>query len=193
MRRSVLAAAALAGLLGLVLAAQGLWMPLKAALAQVLLERAFARLLAGEGDVKPWPWADFQPAARLSAPGLGDRAVVLRGASGQALAFGPGHLAGTPEPGEPGLAVYAGHRDTHFAFIGALRPGDELVVERPGGTFRFRTTATEVVRWDAPGLSAQEPGRGLVLASCWPLDSMVPGPWRYLVRAELVEAARAGL
>ncbi|WP_163583610.1 sortase domain-bontaining protein, partial [Klebsiella pneumoniae] len=65
-----------------------------------------------------------EPVARLSF--LGHGSIALRGGSGQALAFGPGHLDGTPEPGEPGTAVYAAHRDTHFAGLGGLRPGDAV-------------------------------------------------------------------
>ena len=39
------------------------------------------------------------------------------------MAFGPGHLSGTPLPGEAGNAVVSGHRDTHFAFLRGLREG----------------------------------------------------------------------
>jgi sortase A len=40
---------------GSVLVASALYIPAKAALAQVLLERAWARTQAGESDVRPWP------------------------------------------------------------------------------------------------------------------------------------------
>src|SRR5205823_4776424 len=36
----------------------GIWIYAKAQLAQFLLERAWARTLHGERDVKPWNWAD---------------------------------------------------------------------------------------------------------------------------------------
>lgn len=98
---------------GLGLAVEAAWIPLKAAVAQALLERAFARTLAEGRPVRPWPSADTEPVARLSLAGRSF--VVLRGGSGQALAFGPGHLDGTPEPGKPGTAVFAAHRDTQFA------------------------------------------------------------------------------
>ncbi len=113
------ALAALLALAGLALAAQAAWMPVKAALAQVLLERAFARALADGRPARPWPWADTEPVARLTLAGRSF--VVLRGGSGQALAFGPGHLDGTPEAGEPGTAVIAAHRDTQFAVLGQPR------------------------------------------------------------------------
>lgn len=114
--------AALLTVAGLGLAAQAAWMPVKALLAQALLERAFARTLAEGRPARPWPWADTEPAARLSLAGRSF--VVLRGGSGEALAFGPGQLDGTPEAGEAGTAVIAAHRDTQFAVLGRLAPGD---------------------------------------------------------------------
>jgi sortase A len=167
-----------------VLVGQGIWIPLKARLAQVLLERAFAASLASGRPVKPWSWADTWPVARIDVPRLGASAVVLAGSSGQALAFGPAHVEGTPEPGEQGIAVYSGHRDTHFSFAGAMRRGDEIVVTRRDGVVaRFRVTASEVVRWDQSGIEPAKGGPGLVLATCWPLHARTNGPLRYLVHA----------
>jgi len=172
-------------LVGLALLAQAAWIPAKAALAQVLLERAFARTLKEGASVRPWPWADTVPVARISFPDLGERFVALAGSSGQALAFGPGHVEGTPEAGEPGIAVYAAHRDTQFRSLGRLRPGDPVTVQRRDGrTVRFRVTGSRVVRWDASGLDPDAPGRRLALATCWPLDGLTQGPERLLVEAE---------
>jgi sortase A len=178
--------AAVLGLAGLWLAGSGLYIHAKAALAQILLNRAFAAEVASGAVVKPWSWADTWPVARIEVPRLAASAIVLAGGSGQALAFGPGHLERTPEAGEPGIAVYAAHRDTHFAFLGRIEPGDEIVVTRRDGTVvRFSVTHTEVVRWDASGIDPAAPGRRLALVTCWPLDSVLPGPLRYVVYADL--------
>ncbi len=180
-----LAPAALAVVLGLALCAQGFWIPAKAALAQVLLARAFDQSVATGRPVKPWPWADTWPVARVSFPRLGRAVIVLDGASGQALAFGPGHVAGTPDAGDRGVAVYAAHRDTHFALLGELQPGDEIAVERiDGRKASFRVTGAQVVRWDASGVDPHAPGHALALATCWPLDAKAHGPMRYLVWAK---------
>ena len=176
--------AAVLCLTGLALLSQAVWIPVKAALAQALLERAFARTLADGVPVRPWPWADTVPVARVSFPTLGETYIALAGSSGHALAFGPGHVEGTPEAGEPGIAVYAAHRDTQFRSLGRLRPGDAVTVQRRDGrTVRFRVTGARVVRWDASGLDPDAPGRRLVLATCWPLDGLTPGPERLLVEA----------
>ena len=92
---------------GAVLVGQAIWIHAKAVLAQVLLERAFAATLATGHDVKPWSWADTWPVARVVGPAAHRSAIVLAGASGQALAFGPGHVERTPEAGEPGTAIYS--------------------------------------------------------------------------------------
>jgi sortase A len=183
-----LAIAAILALAGVVLCGQGLWVHAKAILAQVLLERAFAQTLATGLDAKPWPWADTWPVARIDMPRLGKSAIVLRGSSGQALAFGPGQLERTPPAGELGTAIFAAHRDTHFDFLADVVSGDEIRVTRRDGTIvRFRVTGTEVVRWDASGIDPLAPGRRLVLATCWPRGAKFAGPLRYLVHADLIE------
>src|SRR5262249_38634332 len=148
--RSPTPAAPLLCLTGLVLFGQGVWIHAKALLAQVLLERAFAASLAGGGPVKPWSWADTWPVARIEVPRLHRSEIALAGSSGQALAFGPGHVERTPEAGEPGTAVYAAHRDTSFAFLRQVRGGHEIRVTRQDGrTYRFQVTRTSLVRCDA--------------------------------------------
>ena len=177
---------------GLVLLAQGLYIHAKAMLAQVLLERAFAQALATGTPVKPWSWADTWPVARVAVPRLGKSAIVLSGASGQALAFGPGQLERTPEIGEEGTAIYSAHRDTHFAFLADVRVGDSIeVTRRDGRRFRFRVTGASVVRFDRSGIDPYASGRRLVLSTCWPLNARTQGPLRYVVHAEMVEDTAA--
>ncbi len=180
--------AAVTLLLGVILAGQGIWIHAKAALAQLLLERAFAATVATGQPVKPWSWADTWPVARITVPRLAAGAIVLAGSSGQALAFGPGHVETTPDAGETGTAVYAAHRDTHFAFLGEVRIGDQIRVTRQDGAeFRYRVTGTSVVPWNASGIDPLASGHHLVLATCWPLNAVMSGPMRYLVQAEMEE------
>jgi sortase A len=174
-------------LAGLVLLGQGAYIHAKALLAQVLLERAFAETIAGGRDVKPWSWADTWPVARIEVPRLHASVIVLAGSSGQALAFGPGHVELTPDAGERGVAVYSAHRDTHFRFLKDVVTGDEIAVTRGDGrTFRYRADRTSVVRFDASGIDPLGDGYELVLSTCWPFDAVTPGPERYLVHATLI-------
>lgn len=115
-------------------------------------------------------------------------AIALNGASGQALAFGPGHLQNTPQAGERGTAVYAAHRDTHFAFLKDIEKGDLIVITRDDGkTFTYRATRMTVARWDEAQIDVNATGSHLVLATCYPFNAVTQGPLRYLVYAELAE------
>ena len=69
--------------------AHALWIPIKAELAQYLLERSWRETLAGDTDARPWPWADTRAIGVLEVPRLGLREIVLEGSSGRNLAFGP--------------------------------------------------------------------------------------------------------
>ena len=171
-------------LIGVWHAGHAVWIHAKAQLAQVLLHRAWARTLDGERDVKPWPWADTWPVARLRVPALGVDLIVLDGVSGRTLAFGPGHASGSPRPGMAGTAIISGHRDTHFRFLAALTPGDEIVVEMPNRRpARFRVTETAVVDSRVAVIRAAD-GPALALLTCYPFDALrAGGPLRWVVTA----------
>jgi sortase A len=161
---------------------EGAWIHAKAALAQVLIKRAWA---SGE-PTRPWPWADTVPVARLSVPALGVDEIVLAGDSGRTLAFGPGHMDGTAMPGEPGLGVISGHRDTHFAFLQKVEPGQAIVLtDAAGMAHRYRVIETHVVDAKRVGLEAGGETPRLALVTCYPFDAVSPGgPLRYVVFAE---------
>jgi len=167
---------------------QGAYIHVKAFLAQILLDRSFAESLSSGTPVKPWSWADTWPVARIAVPRLGASAIVLAGVSGQALAFGPGHVPQTPEAGEPGTAVYAAHRDTHFAFLRNIASGDLIEVTRADGQIHhFRVVRTSIANWYASAVDPAAQGRQLVLATCWPFEVRTPGPMRFLVHAEALD------
>lgn len=159
------------------------YMPAKAALSQILLKRAWAQAQSGD-EARPWPWADALAIAEIRAPRLGKRQIVLSQSSGEAMAFGPGHMAATPLPGEPGVSIIAAHRDTHFRFLRNLQIGDEIEVARAAGAATFRVTDLKVVRWDRSGIDPTAPGRKLALVTCFPFDAAMRGPLRYVVIAD---------
>jgi sortase A len=183
---------ALVGLLGFALWQIGGagWIHAKATVAQFLLERSWESRRAGTGPNKalPWPWADTVPVARLRVPGRDIEQIVLAGASGRTLAFGPGHLSGTADPGTRGHSILSGHRDTHFVFLQDLRPGDLLEIERTDGqSVLYRVSGHEIV--DArTARFAEAPDRTVMsLVTCYPFDATDPnGPLRYVVFAEAV-------
>jgi sortase A len=179
----------LLAVIGAALFGHGAYVHAKAWLAQALLERAFAATIASGHPVKPWAWADTTPVARITVKRIHASAIALAGSSGQALAFGPGHVELTAEPGERGVTVYAAHRDTHFRFLREVKIGDEIeVTRRDGSVFRYRADAARVVRFDASGIDPATSGQELVLSTCWPFGAVTPGPERYVLHATLTGA-----
>jgi len=164
---------------------RGAWIQAKAWLAQELIAHAWSRTLKGEQQVKPWPWADTWPVARLSAPAMGIERYVLAGADGSAMAFGPGHLSGTPVPGETGNSVIGGHRDTHLAFLRHLKPGDALEIERADGRrIGYLVRDANVLDRRDVWVAKQEGPDRLTLVTCFPFDALrAGGPQRYVVFA----------
>lgn len=179
---------ALAGLSWLVAAAALLYagyIPAKAWLAQRLLESAWQRQVDGQGPVPPWPWADTRPVLRLRQPRLAIDQIVLSGTSGRVLAFGPGHVVSSAGPYEPGNLVISGHRDTHFRWLEALRPGDELAIERVDGVVRRYRVSRLAVHHSSEGeLLDPLAGDQLRLITCYPFDAVQAGtPYRFVVTA----------
>lgn len=173
-------------LCGAALVVDGLWIPLKAALAQTLLERAWHSTRATPGPpARPWPWADTWPVARLRLPAAHEPLIVLAGASGRNLAFAPAWLDGTAAPGDDGVSVIAAHRDTHFRVLEHLEIGDKLTVERRDGRSRaYEVVALDVVDATKTRLSLDAPDPVLALVTCYPFDALTAGgPLRYVVTA----------
>ncbi len=184
-RKSLLVTAAVLASLGTASFGQGAWIVAKAELAQVLLERAWQTTRDGGAQVRPWSWADTWPVARLQAPNQGAEMIVLAGSSGAVMAFGPGHLDGSAQPGEAGNVVISGHRDTHFAFLRDIESGDEIRLETPNGVeHSYRVESARVVdEWDASAMAPTD-GDVLTLVTCYPFEALAPGgPLRYVVRA----------
>ena len=180
--------AAIAFIYGLGQVGHGLYIKAKAHVAQVLLDRAFERSRSLKTTVKPWPWADTWPVARLSVPRLGESSIVMAGATGEAMAFGPGHMHVSARLGASGTAIVAAHRDTHFAYLGNVELGDLIDVATADGVrASYRVTDLRVVRWDQSGLEVATAGSRLALVTCWPFNALVRGPLRYVVEAERIE------
>ena len=174
--------------------AEGLWIPAKAWLAQQLIAKAWNESMATRGPVPPWPWADTNPVARLVVPALGVDQIVLAHATGRTLAFGPGHLDGSPAPGAAGLPVVSGHRDTHFRFLADVAPGTALRVQRADGAW-VEYVIREIQIVDERTARLPLVGNGppqLALTTCYPFDAVTPGgPLRLVALAEEVPTAAA--
>jgi sortase A len=170
---------------------RGSWIYVKARVAQVLLRSAWQRTLAGAKNVRPWPWADTSPVARISFGRSQEEMIVLAGASGRTLTWAPGHLDGTAMPGEGGNCVISAHRDTHFSVLRDLVPGDRVRVERADGrAFLYSVEGSQVVSERDTWVAGPRGVATLTLVTCYPFDAIVAGgPQRYVVTARLVGGA----
>lgn len=171
-------------LLGAACLVRGSWIFTKAAVAQLLLRRAWSATRAGDEQARPWPWADTWPVARLLSPARHVDLVVLEGATGASTAFGPGHILGTPLPGASGNVALAAHRDTHFRFLRDVTRGEALFIELPDGRVQRYAVQSASIVDERDTRLLQTPGNWLTLVTCYPFDAAVPGgPLRYVVRA----------
>lgn len=190
LNRALLGLAALTLVLGLWQLGGAAAIHAKAWLAQRLLDRAWAATVAGGQAVKPWPWADTWPVARLRVPGEDVDLYVLAGASGRTLAFGPAVVGGTE-----GLRhrILSGHRDTHFGFLRDLGANSRIELQDASGAWHaYEVTGRQVIDVRRPVLArAADEAELLTLVTCWPFDTVAPGgPLRYVVTAEAVPIRR---
>jgi sortase A len=159
----------------------------KAWVAQRLLERAWADVQSGDAHAKPWPWADTSPIARLRVERLGVDQIVLAGDSGRTLAFGPAWNAGSAAPGSRGTSVISGHRDTHFAFLKALRRADEVTLDDGAGRSAYRVDRVRIVDTRTTRIAVDAAPDRLLLVTCYPFEAIgARGPLRYVVEATRV-------
>lgn len=186
--RRPLKAKLLAGLLavaGIGYLGSSYWIEAKAGLAQVLLEHAWVMTLDEGKPVKAWSWADTWPIAALEHPRLDKRMIVLEGVSGEAMAFAPGHMTGTPMPGDNGTSIIAAHRNTHFEFLEDVVLGDTIRVTGTDGRLTlFVVTERRIVDAQSSGLEPDQGDGRLALVTCYPFGAVFPGPLRYAVIAE---------
>ena len=174
-------------LCGLWFIGQGSYIHAKAVLAQLLLETAWSETLDGQTEAKPWPWADTWPIARLSAHAYGISHIVLAGASGSSLAFGPGHLFGSAKPGTKGNIIISGHRDTHFSFLVKLKEGDHLELQSKDKTSVYQVSNIQIIDKTKIDSIPVDSKNKLILITCYPFDAIqAGGPLRYMITAKYI-------
>ena len=133
-------------IVGLCFLISGSWIQIKAVVAQALLERSWEQTLEHGNPVQPWPWADHWPVAQLKFLRTKSELIVLSGDSGSSLAFAPGWSTNSSKPGEQGVMVISGHRDTHFKILKDTAIGDSIeIVTAQGVTVNYQVETIDVV------------------------------------------------
>lgn len=174
--------------------AQAGYLLVKAHFAQYLLERAWHRQVVdfdplAPTSVKPWPWADIYPVAKIGFDRFNIEQVVLNNDSGQALAFGPGLYQGdiiNEYNQNKNLYVISAHNDTHFSVLQKLSLNDKVTISFASGiSYSFRVdnitiidTRTEqlVIQQDQVHQGGYEhnefSNKELVLVTCYPFGGV---------------------
>jgi sortase A len=161
------------------------WMVQTAASRQ-LRDRAVARKSSAAAS-RPRPVPRGAPLAQLQIPRLGLSAVVLEGDDDRTLRLGPGHISGTPLPGQTGNVAIAGHRDTFFRPLRRIQVGDEITLVAWDGRFRYRVSSLRVVRPTDLTVLSPTVRPSLTLVTCYPFSMIGHAPDRFIVRAQLVD------
>ena len=128
--------------------------------------------------------------AKLRIPRLDAELYVIEGDGPRELRRGPGHLAGTAQPGEDGNCVIAGHRDTHFRVLKDIREGDDIVLQTDQGQFLYRVRRTQIVSPENTSALQPTSGAELNLITCYPFYYVGSAPKRFVVEARLAGAVQ---
>jgi len=161
-------------------------------LKQALLARAWERSVAAGRHVKPWPWADAWPVARLTVPLLGIERYVLSAGDG-AAGLGARHMGGTALPGEAGNSVIGSLQGKDLAFLRDLPAQTTIEVESMDGhghryTVRYAQGLDPRDVW----ITKQEGPERLTLITCSPSGARRPSEDQcYVVSAFAAESGSA--
>jgi sortase A len=101
-------------------------------------------------------------------------------------------------PGTPGNFAVAAHDITAgnpFLHLGSLRPGDAVLVQVAGTTYRYAVTSSTIVRYTDTAVLDPVPGHPgtrptaqyITLITCSPV-TLVFTPWRIIVTGHLIQA-----
>lgn len=124
--------------------------------------------------------------AFIRIPRIGVDEALFSGVDRPTLRKGPGHMPGTPLPGQPGNSVLSGHRTTYgrpFFDLDLLEPGDLIEVESATGTHVYEVREMEIVLPTDVWVTNFRPGGWLTLTTCHPKFSARE---RLIVWAEMV-------
>lgn len=122
---------------------------------------------------------DGQAVGRIIIPKIGLKMIVVEGTNEGDLAKGPGHYnaesgVATALPGAGGVVGIAGHRTTFlqpFRHVDELKPGNNVYLEMPYGTFRYKIYYQKIVSQYDWSILRSRGFEKLVLSACHPLYS----------------------
>jgi sortase A len=124
------------------------------------------------------------PIGLLEIPRLGVTSIVVEGDDPASLRVAAGHLPDTPFPWESGNSAVAGHRDTDFARLEGIGPGDIVHFATADRRLDYVVRATQIVEPTDISVLAATDQPMLTLITCYPFRYIGPTPKRFVVHAE---------
>jgi len=121
---------------------------------------------------------------RIVIPRLRTDLVVVEGTEPRDLRVAPGHIPGTPLPGQRGNIAIAGHRDTFFRPLRKIRQHDVIDLVTAAGLDEYRVVSTEVVTPDDVQVLRPTGHDSLTIVTCYPFSWIGPAPYRFILHAD---------
>jgi sortase A len=141
----------------------------------------------------PGPWTDSRAVARLTLPSQGLSTLVVSSEPSPDGIPAAMHQPGTPLPGEPGNSVIGDRDGRALGFLGRVKGGDLLGVQRADGTsLVYRVTDIEIIDERDVWIMKDEGPTRLTLITCYPFDAQCAGHrLRYAVIARALPSGDA--
>lgn len=141
------------------------------------------------------PRSEFDPqdgdvVGTVSIPSQEMVVPITEGTDYDSLVASAGHETVTHWPGDGKQIFLAGHRNTEFGVLQYVKPGDEIIMDMPYGTYTYVITEMKVVpETEVTVIKPYDlyPKDQLVLMTCYPFTFGADTADRYLVYAELKE------
>ena len=97
-----------------------------------------------------------------------------------------GWLPSSSYPGEEGICVFMGHRDTDFRILKYIKIGDVLTITTGGEIFNYEVTKTRIINSDINLRFSATNKCSLVLITCYPFYYSGHAPQKMAVFAKLI-------
>lgn len=113
-------------------------------------------------------------------------APIYQGDTEEILSRGAGHLYGSALPSEGSNVVISAHRNTYFAHLGELTPGDKITLDTTGGEFVYEMVDSVIINEHDEQYVMPTSEEVLTLLTCYPFDFLGATSDRYIVRCRLI-------
>jgi len=119
----------------------------------------------------PIPTAGPEAVINIQIPAIKVDSRVFQGDNWEQLRKGVGQHLGTPNPGQPGNLVMAGHNDIYdqvFKDLDRLKPGDTILLFTITHQYVYIVTGTQIVEPTQVEVMAPTNNSTVTLISCYP-------------------------